>query len=433
MHIGNARIAIVNWLFCRKLGGKFLLRIDDTDSLRSEKAYEDSIVEDLSWLGVGHDEFFRQSEKVGRYKEVMDNLIQDGLLYKCFETPEELEFKRKMSISKGKAPIYDRASLHLSHAEQESLEKSGVGSYWRFKLPSERIVWDDVILGTVSYDLSNISDPVIIKADGTFLYTFSSVVDDLDSGITHIIRGQDHVTNTAVQISMFNAIATRDRDPVSFAHLSLFINKDGSQFSKRLGSTNIGDIRKNGIDPMSVSSLLATLGSSLSIKPFKSMDLLVEYFDIAKFSSNSPKFDFDDLIKLNRKIIQGKSYDEVKMILGDELAIEEEYFPIIQENIATYNDLMEWNQILKKGFQASVTLSQHDKQILKLLCEELENGNSSDDIILKQIETRTGVSGKSLFLPIRLATTGKSHGPHVLQILNILGREEVLRRCRQAS
>jgi glutamyl-tRNA synthetase len=422
MHVGNARIAIINYLFCKKNDGIFLLRIDDTDNIRSKKEYESAILTDLEWLEIGHDEFFRQSERIERYKEVMDQLISENVLYKCFETTEELEYKRRMALSKGNAPVYDRAALDLTDEEKETLEMNGLPYYWRFRLPDKIVTWNDAILGEVSYDLSSISDPVVIKADGTFLYTFSSVIDDLDSEITHIIRGQDHVTNTAAQIAMFDAISAGTFQ-VNFAHISLFVNKDGSQFSKRLGSMNLGDIRKNGIDPMAISDLLATLGTSLDTIPFTKMDELIEYFDLTKFSSNSPKFDIDDISKLNKKIIRNKTYKEVKEKVGDEFTMDEGTFLIIRENVETYNDFIEWQKILENGFVGDVNFSQQEREILRALSELID-----EDDVLQKVAERTKLSGKLVYMPIRMALTGRTTGPHIRQLLDILGKTAALRR-----
>jgi glutamyl-tRNA synthetase len=423
MHVGNARIAVINYLFCRKNKyGEFLLRIDDTDKLRSEKRYEDSILNDLEWLGISYDEFFRQSEKIDRYREVMEQLIKDGCVYKCFETPEELEYKRRNAISNGRAPVYDRASLNLAVSEKEILEKNGTSHYWRFKLPNKIVTWNDIVLGEISYDLASISDPVIVKADGTFLYTFSSVVDDFDSGITHIIRGQDHVTNTAAQIAMFDAISHGEFQ-INFAHISLFVNKDGSQFSKRLGSMNLGDIRQNGIDPMAVVDLLATLGTSLDTVPLLRMEELVDYFDITKFSSNSPKFDIEDIAKLNKRIVKNRTYAEIQEKLGNSFTMNEDEFLIIRDNVDTYNDFIEWQKILQAGFTAEVSLSLQEKEVLKMFAEVI-----NEDDALEITAERTKLSGKDLYLPIRLALTGRKAGPHIRQLTDLLGRAEVSRR-----
>ncbi len=426
MHVGNARIAIINHLFCRKNGGRFLFRIDDTDAVRSKKEYEDAIREDMAWLGIGYDETFRQSERLDRYREVMDRLISDGFLYKCYETPEELEYKRKLAISKGKPPVYDRTALSLTDAKVESYEKEGRLPYWRFKLPNKTVSWNDIILGEVSYDLNSVSDPVIIKADGTFLYSFSSVVDDFDSGITHIIRGQDHVTNTAMQMAMFDEIS-KSSYHVNFAHLSLLVNKDGSQFSKRLGSTNLGDIRKQGIDPMAICDVLATLGSSLDTVPFSKIGDLVNYFDITKFSKNSPKFDIDDIRKINCKILRSKPYNEVK-----HFGITEAEYGVIKGNIETYNDFKIWSNILSKTFNSSYKPNTEEVIALKTLANKICSLNELTRESLRNLIQLTRnelcISDRALYYPIQKMLTDLNNGPNVIDIMQLLGKEEVLRR-----
>lgn len=428
MHIGNARIAIINYLFCKKNNGKFLFRIDDTDSQRSKKEYENSILEDMNWLGITYDETFRQSERLDRYREVMNQLIKKGVLYKCFETTEELEYKRRIAISKGKTPIYDREALKLTSDEITKLENEGVPSYWRFKLPNKTIPWNDLILGEISYDLNSVSDPVIIKADGTFLYTFSSVVDDFDSKITHIIRGQDHVTNTAVQIALFDEISESDYK-VEFAHLSLLVNKDGSQFSKRLGSTNLGNIRKQGIDPMAIMDLLATLGSSLDTLPFSKIEDLIQYFDISKFSSNSPKFDIEDILKLNRKILHSKNYNDIT-----KFGISKEAFEVIKENIDSYNDFDLWREILSSSYISNYLPTESEKKIIDLFQSEITklselNENNLKDI-LDKIKNELNLSGKALYTPIRKILTGQEHGPNLIQLMLLLRKTETIRRLK---
>ena len=428
MHVGNARIAIINHLFCRKNNGKFLFRIDDTDALRSKKEYEDAIREDLAWLGIGYDEHFRQSERLSRYHEIMNVLIKDGFLYKCYETPEELEYKRKLAISKGKPPVYDRAALNLTNAEIKNYEREGRSPYWRFKLPSETVSWNDLILGEISYDLNSVSDPVIIKADGTFLYSFSSVVDDIDSGITHIIRGQDHVTNTAIQIAMFDEISKNEYS-VNFAHLSLLVNKDGSQFSKRLGSMNLGDIRKNGVDPMALFDILATLGSSLDAIPFANIDDLVNYFDITKFSKNSPKFDVEDIYKINRKILRAKPYSEIK-----KYGLTEQQYNVIKDNIDSYNDFEMWYDIFNQNFSSHYYPTQDEKVTLRTFYNKIENVKILDkenlDSIFNEIQSKCNIKGKQLYYPIRMALTGMDHGANINDLLLLFNKDDILDRIR---
>ena len=431
MHVGNARIAIINHLFCQKNNGNFLFRIDDTDALRSKKEYENAIKSDMSWLGIGYDETFRQSERLDRYHEVMEKLISDGLLYKCFETPEELEYKRKLAISKGQPPVYDRAALSLTDAEIKGYEREGRIPYWRFRLPNKTVSWNDLILGEISYNLNSVSDPVIIKADGTFLYTYSSVVDDFDSGITHIIRGQDHVTNTAVQIAMFDAIS-KGTYQVSFAHLSLLVNKDGSQFSKRLGSMNLGDLREQGVDPMAILDLLATLGSSLDTIPFTKIDDLIEYFDISKFSTNSPKFDIDDIFKISRKILHSKPFPEVA-----HFGISEEAYAVIKNNIDSYNDFPIWREILQRGFRAQFIPTTEETKVLQLFFQKISavNNFSKEDIeqALNSVKTKLNVSNQQLYHPIRKMLTSKEKGPNIIDLMMALGKNETLQRIGRHS
>ncbi|MBQ8651494.1 MAG: glutamate--tRNA ligase [Alphaproteobacteria bacterium] len=425
MHIGNARIAIINYLFCKQNKGKYLFRIDDTDVARSKKEYEDAIIQDLKWLGISWDETFRQSERLERYKDVMNKLIAKGILYECFETQEELDYKRKIAINKGIAPVYDRSALKLSDVEKERLRSQGIKSYWRFKLPNKTVSWNDLILGEISYALNSVSDPVIVKADGTFLYTFSSVIDDIDSGITHIIRGQDHVTNTAVQIAMFDEISD-SKYQVQFAHLSLLVNKDGSQFSKRLGSMNLSDIRNQGVDPMAISDLLATLGSSLDTMPFTNMNDLVEYFDITKFSTNSPKFDMNEILNVNKKIMHQKNYEEIK-----EYGISEKAFEIIKDNISTYNDFNIWKCILDTDYKATYKPNEEQTNVIKTAIDELQN-SEIDENVMNRIKEKSDASGKALYIPLRMALTDMEHGPNLLKLLELFGKEIVLKRFTEA-
>ena len=420
MHVGNARIAIINHLFCKKNHGKFLFRIDDTDVLRSKKEYEDAIKQDMEWLGIGYDETFRQSERLWRYKEVMESLISSGNLYKCYETTEELEYKRKLSISKGRPPVYDRASLNLTKKEIENYEKEGRASYWRFRLPDKIVSWDDLILGKVSYDLNSVSDPVIIKADGTFLYTYSSVVDDFDSKITHIIRGQDHVTNTAIQIAMFDEIS-KGKYNVDFAHLSLLVNKDGSQFSKRLGSMNLGDIRKNGVDAMTICDVLATFGSSLDTIPFTNMDDLVDYFDISKFSTNSPKFDIDDIYKFNKKILHLKSFDDVR-----NYGLSEQQYKVVKDNIESYNDFETWKSIFSTSFKPDYNPNEKEKLILQKFADKSQNNDVKS--ICDEIKSDLNITNKELFHTLRKSLTGLEYGPNIFELIELIGTQEILRR-----
>lgn len=437
MHVGNARIAIINYLFARKNEGQFIFRIDDTDVLRSKKEYEDAIKNDMNWLGITKiDRFFRQSERMARYEEIKNILISKGLLYKCYESPEELEFKRKMALSKGKAPVYDRESLKLSSDDMKKLEDSGIKPYWRFKLPDETIVWNDMIMGEISYDLKNVSDPVVVKADGTYLYTFSSVIDDFDSGITHIIRGQDHTTNTAVQIAIFNAISNHQFN-VNFAHLSLLVNKDGSQFSKRLGSLNLGDLREKGIEGMAINSLLATLGSSLDTIPLTNIEDLIDYFDISKFSTNSPKFDIDELYTISRKIVHKYSYDQVKSRIRNGDVLRRDVFDLVHENVEKIDDFYDWINVLSGEWDGALSMSEDDKIFIKNVinfveCEDILFDKEGLSKFLEILKTKFNKNGKSLYMPIRNAISGMEHGPNIIDMIIVLGRDEFIRRLKNS-
>lgn len=424
MHIGNARIAIINYLFCKKNRGHFLFRIDDTDSERSKTEYEEAIKRDIKWLGIEYDSTFRQSERVARYDEIKNQLIEMGLLYKCYESQEELEYKRKIAIGKGRPPVYDRASLNLSDIQKAELENSGVKPYWRFKLPQETISWDDIIMGNISYDLKNVSDPVIEKADKTYLYNFSSVIDDFDTNITHIIRGQDHTTNTAVQIALFNAISGGSYK-VDFAHLSLLVNSDGSQFSKRLGSLNLADLRKQGAEPMSIANLMATLGSSLDTLPLTHMDELIDYFDVTKFSTNSPKFDINEIFSLNKKILHRYSYEDIK-VKG--ITLEESVFNIVHENVDKLSDFDIWDKIFADNFNTSHVFSATEQKTIIEALKIIDRCGLED--LMQELKIITGLKGKDLFMPIRKALTGLEHGPNITDIMVKLGKNEVIRRLK---
>ena len=434
MHIGNARVAVINYLFCKKNKGKFLFRIDDTDAQRSKREYEDAIRQDIDWLGITYDETFRQSEKVNHYRAILKELYNKGLVYKCYETPEELEFKRKRALLKGVAPVYDRSALALTANEIRQFEVEKRPFYWRFKLPNETVVWNDLILGNISYDLRNISDPVVAKSDETFLYLFCSVIDDLDSSITHILRGQDHVTNTAVQIALIEAIS-HSKCQMQFAHFSLLVNKDGSQFSKRLGSMNLGELKNQGIDPMAICDLLATLGTSKDTVPFICMEELIEYFDIQSFSSNSPKFDINNLLQLNKKIVKLKSYQDVKQQL--KLQMTEQQFNIIKDNINNYNDYIAWDRILTPGYKPNISISQVNSIIVKELKKQLQALLSNDVLqlsreqsvhLISEVSSNTNIKGKELYMSIQLAILGLNQGPHLADTLTMFSIDELIAR-----
>jgi glutamyl-tRNA synthetase len=309
LHVGNVRTALINWLFAHSKGGKFILRIDDTDLERSTKAYEDGLREDLIWLGLVWADTFSQSARFAEYDKAAARLKDMGLLYACYETADELERKRKIALSRGRPPVYDRASLDLTDAEKVKLEADGVKPHWRFKLSGNRVDWDDLVRGPQSIDTSSLSDPVLIREDGSYLYTMPSVVDDIEANITHVVRGEDHVTNSGAQIEIFMALGGK---APQMAHTPLLIGADGQGLSKRLGSLSMGELREQGYEPMAITSLLAKIGTSDNVEARTSLDELSKEFNFGKIGRAPARFDEADLLSLNAHILHGLPFDDVK-------------------------------------------------------------------------------------------------------------------------
>ena len=337
MHIGNTRTALFNWLLSAKLGGRFMLRIDDTDAQRSKKEYEDAIRDALVWLGLEWSEEARQSARVERYNEVTEKLKADGRIYACYETPEELEFMRKRLLNKGLPPIYDRQALNLTREQMAKYEAEGRRPHYRFKLLDGDIVWHDLVRGECRYSEKNLSDPVVIREDGSFLYHLPSVIDDADFGITHIVRGEDHVTNTAAQIQMFEAVGGKIP---AFAHLPLLTGKEG-KLSKRLGSLGVRELRADGVEPMAISSFLAKLGTSDPVEPFYSLKDLAATLDFAKIGRAQPKFDEEELKHFNTRLIHAMPYAMVK----ERFSVTEEFWNAVRGNLDKLSDIKMWSDI----------------------------------------------------------------------------------------
>ncbi|MES2970408.1 MAG: glutamate--tRNA ligase, partial [Pseudomonadota bacterium] len=333
IHVGNLRTALMNYMIARKSGGTFILRLDDTDQERSKQEYADGIMQDLEWLGLHWDRVEKQSLRMDRYREAADQLRANGRFYECFETPVELDLKRKKLLNMGRPPVYDRASLALDEAGREKMRAEGREGYWRFQLDQQRIEWADGILGPISIDAASVSDPVLIRADGQVLYTFASSVDDIDMGVTFIVRGADHVTNTATQIQIMQALGGT---PPSFAHHSLLTGPQGEALSKRLGTLSLRDLRAQGIEPMALLSLMARLGSSQPVELFTSMDDLIAGFDVGTFGAAPTKFDSDDLFPLTRAYVQSLPFDAVAArisALGVPADEAELFWKVARENI----------------------------------------------------------------------------------------------------
>lgn len=425
LHIGNIRAALFNFLFARKQGGRFMLRLDDTDQERSTQAFADAISRDLSWLGIKWDTFAKQSDRTARYNEALEQLKASGRVYPCFETQAELDLKRKTQLGRGLPPVYDRAALKLSDAERADLIAQGKKPHWRFKLNPTDVVWDDVVQGHKSFPSSSLSDPVLVREDGVPLYTFCSVVDDADFGITHIIRGEDHVTNTAVQIQIWEAVTTL---PVpTWAHFPLIVSANGVEMSKRLGTLSIASMRDEmGIEPMAINSLLAKLGTSDSIVPRLHIDELVADFDLHKISRATPKFDMEEIKGLNAKILHMTPFSDVKDRL-EKMGMQnvtEEFWSMARPNIVVLADAKLWWDVAQGKSKPVVT----ESEFLATASGLLPQGNLTVDSWgewTNTIKAKTGRKGKDLFMPLRLALTGYDHGPEMKLLLPMIGAERV--------
>ncbi|ARO14009.1 glutamyl-tRNA synthetase [Ketogulonicigenium robustum] len=417
IHIGNLRAALFNYAIARQQGGKFVLRIDDTDLERSKEEYVEGIKADLTWLGLNWDQEERQSARFDRYAAARDQLIAEGRIYECFETPVELDLKRKKQLNMGKPPVYDRAALLLSDDEKNTL-RAERGSHWRFKLDHTRIEWNDGILGQISIDAASVSDPVIIKNDGQWLYTFASVVDDMDMGMTDIVRGSDHVTNTATQIQMFEALGGA---VPRFAHHSLLTGPQGEGLSKRFGALSLRDLRAKGLEPLAVLSLMARLGSSDPVELRDSVDEIVANFRVESFGAAPTKFDENDLWPLTAKVLAAMPYEKVAddvAAAGVPAAIAPQFWAVIRENIATRADIAPWWQVFAAGDKGSV--AEEDQDFIRAALELLPAAPYGADAWsewLSAVKTQSGRKGKGLFMPLRKALTGAEHGPEMADIL----------------
>ncbi|KJV81116.1 glutamate--tRNA ligase [Rickettsia hoogstraalii str. RCCE3] len=432
LHVGNIRTALLNWLYAKKHNGQFILRFDDTDLERSKQEYKDAIEEDLKFLNLNWDQTFNQLSRLSRYDEIKNLLLDKKRLYACYETPEELELKRKFQLSKGLPPIYDRAALNLTEEQIQKYIEQGRKPHYRFLVNYEPISWHDMIKGEVKYDGKALSDPIVIRADGSITYMLCSVIDDIDYDITHIIRGEDHVSNTAIQIQMFEALNTT---PPTFGHLSLIINKD-EKISKRVGGFEIATLRKEiGIEAMAITSFFSLLGSSAQILPYKSMEKLANQFEISSFSKSPTIYQPEDLERLNHKLLISLDFDEVKDRLKeiDAEYIDENFWLSVRPNLQKLRDVKDWWEICHKT--PNVENLNLDKDYLKQAAELLPQGEITKDswsIWTKEITNITGKKGKVLFLPLRLALTGRESGPEIAGVLPLIDREEIIKRLTSA-
>ena len=441
IHIGNARTALFNWLFALKRGGTFILRFDDTDAARSTRAFADQIENDLAWLGVRPAAVVRQSDRISLYNDAAARLKASGVLYPCYETSEELERRRRIRLQRRLPPVYGREALRLSEAERLGLEAEGRKPHWRFLLPNyetdphapqrTEITWNDAIRGAETVDLASISDPVLIREDGTYLYTLPSVVDDIELGVTHVIRGDDHITNTGAQIALFRALHSAAPE---FGHHNLLTAASGEGLSKRTGALSIKALREDGIEPMAVASLAVLIGTSEAVSAVPEMDTLAGRFDISSSSKGVAKFDPGELLVLNRALLREMPFDEIRdrlSALGIDGAKAPAFWLALRGNIERLSDVQDWWKIIGDGPLSQPGLADEDLQFVRDAFELLPPepwDRGTWKVWTDTVKEKTGRKGKALFAPLRVALTGFASGPELADLLPLLGREGTLAR-----
>ena len=416
LHVGNARGAVLNWLFAKRMGGTVLLRLDDTDRARSTQAYADGIVADLAWLGLSPDRTVRQSDRFQRYQAVFEDLKAQGRVYACYETPEELDAKRKRQLARGRPPVYDRAAMALTADDHARLQGEGQKPYWRFKLADKPVTWTDLVQGDKRFSPGNLSDPVIVKADGEPLYGFASVVDDSDLGISHVIRGEDHVANTAVQIDLFEAVGARV--PI-FGHFSLLVDAAGQGLSKRLGSLGLATLREEGIEPEALLAYLAALGTNHAPRPDAGLAALAAEFDLAGFGRGAPRFDPADLARINAARLHAMAYDHVVSRLP--AGADEPFWLAVRGNLGALAEVAQWWDVCHNTIQPVIT----DPEFLTAALASLPPDPWDQETWRRWtsvVSEQTGAKGRKLFMPLRLALTGLEHGPELARLLPLIGR-----------
>ena len=436
LHIGNIRTAVLNALLARKAGGTFILRLDDTDRERSTTAFAEAIRTDLRWLGLDWAREERQSDRLARYAEVAEALKASGHLYPCYETEAELDLKRKRQRARGLPPIYDRTALRLTDEDRARFEADGRRPHWRFRLPNSDaesglaplptiVSWNDLIRGDQTVDLGSLSDPVLIRGDGTPLYTFTSVIDDTDFGITHIVRGEDHVTNSGVQIALFEALGA---EPPAFGHHGLLISADGSALSKRTGSLSIASFHDAGLEPMAVLSYATLIGTSDAIEPHGNIDELAALFDLAKVSTTPARFDLAELGNLNAKLLHKSPYEAVAERLA-ELGVGggAPFWEAVRGNVAVLAEARDWWQVATADIDPVIENAELTEKAAALLPAEPWDTDTWK-ALTGAVSRETGLKGRALFHPLRLALTGREAGPELKMLLPFIGRTRAVAR-----
>jgi glutamyl-tRNA synthetase len=425
IHAGNIRTALLNWMFAQQREGRFVFRLDDTDRERSTGEFANGIREDLTWLGLAWDLEVKQSDRFVLYDEAVKKLKAGGRLYPAYETQEELELKRKRQLARGRPPVYDRAALKLTDADRAMLEAEGRKPHWRFKLETRDVVWNDLIRGEQHVDAASLSDPVLIRADGTYLYTLPSVVDDIDLGITHVVRGEDHVANTAPQIQLFEALGA---EPPAFGHHNLLVGAEGQALSKRDRSISIEGMREEGLEPLAVASYAATIGTSNTVAPHPNLQELVARFAFGKLSRAPARFDVGELRALNARLLHALPYEAVAPRLG-EMGIGggEAFWLAVRSNLAVLSDAGPWWQVVNGPIEPVIADAALCEQATALLPPEPWDGSTWERWVA-DVKQATGIKGKALFQPLRLALTGREHGPELKLLLPLIGQARAMAR-----
>ncbi len=421
LHVGNLRTALFNFLIARKSGGAFILRLDDTDLGRSTQEFADGIQEDLEWLGLTWDRLEKQSDRFDRYAAAADELREKGRFYEAWETPTELDLKRKKQLNMHQPPVYDRAALALSEEAKAALKAERGDGVWRFRLNHQRIEWTDGILGDLSLDAASVSDPVLIRADGQVLYTIASVVDDTDMGVTHVVRGSDHVTNTAAQIQIMEALG---HSAPAFAHHSLLTGPQGEALSKRLGTLALRDLRAAGMEPMALLSHMARIGSSQPVDIAGSIDELADGFDLSHFGSAPTKFDVDDLWPLTASVLHETPFAEVEdeiAALGVPADIAPAFWNVARANIGKRSEIADWWALFRDG--ATPLVADEDREFVAqafAMLPDLPYDGDTWGTWTAAVKEATGRKGRALFMPLRRAVTGLEKGPEMGDVMRLL-------------
>ncbi len=427
IHIGNARTALVNWLFALRQDGRFILRFDDTDAERSRVEYAEAIVVDLAWLGIAPDFQCRQSERMSLYDQAAEALKGMGRLYPAYETAEELDRRRKRQQALGRPPIYDRAALALSEADRAGLEAQGRRPHWRFRLEPTIVRWDDAVRGASHIDCASLSDPVLKREDGSYLYTLPSVVDDIDLGVTHVIRGDDHVTNTAVQIQIFEALG---RSAPTFGHHNLLTDASGEGLSKRTGALSIRALRESGVEALAVAALAVLVGSAEAVRPVASLSELASAFELTDISRGAARFDEAELRALSARILHHLPFEAVRErleALGIVGPLAEAFWAAARGNLARFEEAGEWWGVI----QGTIAPIVEDRAFLAqaAACLPSEPWNETTwGAWTSQVKALTGRKGRELYHPLRLALTGRESGPELAALLPLIGRVRALDR-----